>query len=163
MKNRIVGALLIGILFVGAAGALAQVEPSKAADIKRLLEVSGSQEMGTTWITAFGEQLKSAMTRSSNNPERTQQIVDAFLQKMTARFPADWTNLLVETYDRHLTQEEVKDLIRFYESPLGQRLKEEMPKIMDESNEAGLKRGGELIQEILRGMAEQFPELKPNQ
>ena len=90
MRNRIVGTFLGVSLFVWAAGALAQVEPSKAADIKRLLEVSGSQEMGTTWITAFGDQLKSAMARSSSNPERTQQIVDAFIQKMTERFPADW-------------------------------------------------------------------------
>ena len=163
MRNRIVGAFLLVSLGAWTAGALAQVEPRKAADIQRLIAVSGSKEVGTNWVTAFGSQLKSAMERSSSNPERTQQIVDAFIQKMTERFAADWTNLLVEIYDRHLTQDEVKGLIRFYESPLGRRLKEEMPKIFDESNAAGLKRGGELIQEILRGMTEQFPELKPTQ
>lgn len=162
MWNRIVGVFLVAGLFVWTAGAFAPVEPSKAADIQRLIQVSGSKEMGTAWVTAFGDQLKSAMARSSSSPERTQQIVDAFLQKMTERFAVEWVTLLVEIYDRHLTQDEVKELIGFYESPLGQRLKEAMPKILDESSEAGLKRGGELIQEILRGMAEQFPELKPN-
>ena len=162
MRNRMVRVFLMVSLFAWAASALAQVESSKADDIKHLIEVSGSDQMAAEWVSEFGNQLKNALSQSSSSPERSQQIVGAFIQKLSDRFSAEWKDLLVGIYDRHLSQEEVKELIKFYESPLGRRLKDAMPKITEESTQAGLKRGGELIQEILRGMADQFPELKPN-
>ena len=163
MKTRLAGAILfVSLCPLAARSAPPQVEPSKAADIQHLIELSGGGEMGASWVTEFTNKLKTVMAQTSSTEARSQKIVDTFVQKLGQQFPSAWMKLLIPIYDRHLTHQEVKELIRFYESPLGRRVKEVMPKIMEEGNAAGLKQGMELIQEILRNMVDDFPELKPN-
>ncbi len=67
---------------------------------------------------------------------------------------------VIPIYDRHLSHEEIRGLIQFYETPLGRRLVKVLPQIMQESMAAGEEWGTERILEVLREMAEEFPELR---
>jgi hypothetical protein len=84
-----------------------------------------------------------------------------FSNKLHERYKAeDLIDRLIPVYDRNLTHEEIVGLIQFYESPLGRRVIEVMPQIMQESFAVGSEWGRQLVAEVFAEMEEQFPELK---
>jgi hypothetical protein len=51
----------------------------------------------------------------------------------------DMINAIIPVYQRHLSKTDVDDMIRFYSSPVGQKLLREQPQIMQESMRAGVE------------------------
>jgi hypothetical protein len=73
----------------------------------------------------------------------------------------DLINAIIPIYQRHLTKTDIEEMIRFYSSPVGQKLLREQPQIIQESMNAGAgvqqKRMDEInarIQERLQEMTE---------
>ena len=52
-------------------------------------------------------------------------------------------------YDKHFTDDEIKGLLQFYGSPLGQKVAGEMPKINRETQAAVRSAGGKAAREAL--------------
>ncbi len=126
--------------------AAAQIEPEKAAAIRQLLQVTGASELMVTSIEA------SMPLQRAANPE----IPDVFWEEFAARLREDvdgFIELLVPLYDRHLTLDEIRQLIAFYESPLGKRLVEVQPLLAEESMRAGQEWGGRLSMEVAADLA----------
>ena len=46
-------------------------------------------------------------------------------------------NAVISIYQRHLSKSDVDEMIRFYSSPIGQKLLRELPQILQESMQAG--------------------------
>jgi hypothetical protein len=61
--------------------------------------------------------------------------------------------MVVPIYDKHLSAEDVKGLIAFYESPLGQRTIEALPAIAREAYDAGAQRGREAGLRVMTRLA----------
>lgn len=141
------GALGGGNQALAQQGAAAvQVEPDKAAAIRELLRVTGASELMVTSIEA------SMPLQRAANPE----IPDVFWEEFAARLRGDvdrFIELLVPLYDRHLTLDEIRQLIAFYESPLGRRLVEVQPLLAQESMVAGQEWGGRLSMEVAADLA----------
>jgi uncharacterized protein len=70
-------------------------------------------------------------------------------------------DLIVPVYDRNLTQGDVTELIRFYESPTGKKFVSVLPKITQESMVVGEKWGRELAMKVMAKLqAQQQPSSK---
>jgi hypothetical protein len=126
--------------------AAAQIEPEKAAAIRRLLRVTGASELMVTSIETSMPAQKAA------NP----QIPEVFWEEFAARLRADvdgFIELLVPLYDKYLTLDEIRQLIDFYESPLGRRLVEVQPTLAAESMLAGQQWGARLGMEVAADLA----------
>ena len=54
----------------------------------------------------------------------------------------------VSLYAKHFTEEELKQLVEFYSSPVGKRMVELTPKITEESVAFGLKQGERAVQRV---------------
>jgi hypothetical protein len=65
------------------------------------------------------------------------------------------TELVVPIYDRHLSHDDIKQVIAFYESPAGRKLISVQPQIVAESMKAGQDWGRAAAERILRRMKEQ--------
>ena len=65
----------------------------------------------------------------------------------------------MRVYDKYLTHDEIKGLIRFYETPLGQKTLSVLPQIVSEMQESGNKWGGELGKESMREVLAEHPDL----
>ena len=146
-----------------AASLLAQssVDPAKEADIRRLMEMLGSQKMGEQMGESILQQVRPALENMLPPGERRQEILLRLEEKLRTQFQSpQLTDLVIPIYDRHLKQEEIAELIEFYQSPLGRRILEVMPGIMDEAQEAGGRWGDEIFQKVIAEMEEEFPELK---
>lgn len=59
-----------------------------------------------------------------------------FAKEVEATFPELLKNI-EKTYKEIYTEQEVKDILKFYESPAGQKMLEKMPEITEKSMKAG--------------------------
>lgn len=117
---------------------------AKTADIKRLLELTGGSKMGDHMLDELFRVQRRAMPEVPD---------DVWSEARRAFETRDLLELIAEVWDRHFSHDEIRELIAFYESPLGTRLREMQPEILDESLLAGeewARRGLERLQENLR-------------
>jgi hypothetical protein len=146
MMRAMLAALCGLVVIVSPAAAQEQppshpVDAPTAAAARRLLAVTGTTKLMLTSMESMLAAQKQA------NP----QIPAAFWDAFMAHARRDTTRLmdmLVPIYASHLTQSEIEELIRFYASPIGQRLSAVQPAIMRESAQAG-QNWGELITRIV--------------
>jgi hypothetical protein len=119
-----------------AAPAAAPVlDPQKRADLVRLMQITGA--------TRLGLQLFEQVLTSFKNVVPSAK--DSFWTEFRKEVSVDeLTDRLLPIYDRHLSPAEVKELIRFYESPIGKKVLAAMPAITAESMQVGQTWGMEL-------------------
>jgi hypothetical protein len=67
---------------------------------------------------------------------------------------------MVPIYASAFSTEDIQGLIQFYESPLGQRVVKNLPAVDQQSQAAGVRIEQTAALTILRGMSEEYPELK---
>lgn len=120
-------------------------DSAKHADIVRLMQVSGSGELG---VQVMDNMLPSFMEVFPQVPD---QVWQELRQEISVGTLVD---LIVPVYEQHFTHDEIKELIAFYESPIGRKLVQRLPLILQESMEIGGRWGEELAERILDKLAE---------
>jgi hypothetical protein len=79
---------------------------------------------------------------------------DEIWRELERRFDVDeLTEKLIPIYDKYYSAEDLKGIVQFYQSPLGQRVLSTMPKVLSESMTIGQewgRRKGEEIEKELR-------------
>jgi hypothetical protein len=117
-----------------SAQSSAAIDPVKEKEIRSLLELIGARDAMQDAASSATEQYRQKMLETSANSDRAQVLTSAYLAEFQKKFDADSvTNQLVGIYDKHFTEDEIKDLLEFYGSPLGQKVAAEMPKITREA------------------------------
>lgn len=110
----------------------------KNKDIRKLLSITNSDKLGVQIMDATIEQLGPLGVPAD--------FWDEFKKEAD---PQGLIDLIVTIYDKHLSHEDIKGLIAFYEGPLGQKFTKIMPQIADESMSVGQKWGMELGMKIM--------------
>src|SRR6266403_5723749 len=112
----------------------AAIDPAKEKDIRSLMELTGARETIKESASAAADQYREKVVETATNSDRAQVFTDAYLADFQKKFDTDAvTGQLVGIYGKHFTDDEIKGLVEFYNSPLGQKLAAEMPKISRES------------------------------
>jgi hypothetical protein len=112
---------------------------TKAADIKRLLDLTGGARVGEHLLDRLFEAQRRAMP----------DVPESVWQEARRAFEtAELVELIAAIWDRHFSQEEIRGLIAFYESPLGTRLREMQPVILQESLYAGEEWGRRALEKL---------------
>lgn len=140
----VVVASMAGAVMLCARPAPAE-ESAKLKDIRKLMEVSGSGQIG---MQVARQMIDSFRTSMPNVPAA---FWDDFLKQARGE---DLIDLVVPVYDRHLSHEDVKQLLVFYESPTGRKFVSVMPAITRDSMAAGQKWGEQLGQSVMRRLQE---------
>ncbi|MFW5708275.1 MAG: DUF2059 domain-containing protein [Bacteroidota bacterium] len=114
--------------------------------LKRFFEVSGSQE---TYQTAIEQMFMMYRQQYSEVDEQAWNALEKEFAKTSLN---DLTEMLVPVYSKYMTIEDLQELIRFYETPVGRKFAQNTPLIMQESMQIGqqwgMKIGRELEQRI---------------
>lgn len=136
--------LLLLLSVACCCGASAQqagaISEEKRRDIKRLLELTKASQLGQQIIGQTLEQLRqSILTLPDVQRERVLKILGEEMSKGFGE--SQILEGMIPIYDKHLTGEEVKELIAFYESPLGRKLVDALPAITREGYEFGAQVG----------------------
>jgi hypothetical protein len=87
--------------------------------------------------------------------------VDLFFEKFHAKLDLQkLLDLAVPMYDKYFSDEEVKGLVLFYQTPLGQKALKAMPQLSGELMEAGSKMGEELGRQSMVEVLTEHPDLE---
>ncbi len=143
----------IGVLFVlASATTMAHAdETAKQKDIRKLLKMTGSGELGAQVMAQMLGNMKQSMP---NVPEK---FWSDFMKDVRTE---ELVDLIVPIYDRNLTHDDIKELIRFYDSATGKKFVAVLPKITQESMGVGEKWGRDLAERIIKKLQAQQQQQK---
>lgn len=118
----------------------------KKADIKTLLEITGSGKIGKQVI----KQMIAGFQQNYSSIEK--KFFEDFEKEINED---ELVNLVIPVYDKYYTHDDIKQLIAFYHSPLGKKQISIMPSITSDSYAAGQQWGRSIAEKILTRMKEQ--------
>src|SRR6516165_6588626 len=117
--------------------AASPVDPVKDADIRALLELVGARDQVQESVNVTAEQYREKLLATVPNNEKGQAFVNNVITGYEKNFDVDQvTEQLVAVYDKYYTDDEIKGLLQFYGSALGQKVAAEGPKVSREIEEA---------------------------
>jgi hypothetical protein len=135
------------------------IDPAKEADIRSLMELVGARDLVQDGENNAIEQSREKLLASIPNNEKGQAFVNAFAASYQKKFDVDQvTEQLVAIYDNHYTDDEIKGLLQFYGSPLGQKVTTEMPKIGRETQAVVRAASAKAAKESLAEVKQQNPD-----
>jgi hypothetical protein len=151
--------LVVALLAVAPwAGAMATDE-EKHQNIAKLVEMTGTLQNATALLDRMLPQMIDVIRKS--NPEIPPQVLDALEKDGKDEFHKALPELIepiIAIYDANYSAEEVRQLLDFYQSPLGRKMIERMPQITQQSMAVGSAWGqsaGERVAERIRVSAKQ--------
>jgi uncharacterized protein YukE len=115
------------------------VDPAKETDIRSLMELVGARD-AVQDVAVHG----------------TDQLHEDLLPSVPADNADEATAQLVTIYDQHFTQDEIKGLLQFYGSPLGQKFAAEMPRINAEMQAANRALSARTAKAALKDTRKQY-------
>lgn len=117
----------------------AEDEAAKLADIKKLLELTGSAKLGRQTMEFMIGSFKKSM------PDVPAEFWDEFMKEIK---DDELINLVAPIYAKHYTQQDIQKLIAFYESDIGQKSIQVTPLIVQESQLVGQQWGAQIAEKI---------------
>ncbi|HEY2623703.1 MAG TPA: DUF2059 domain-containing protein [Dyella sp.] len=108
--------------------AMASTTPASEAQVRQLMEVVGVGKM----LSQMNSQAVSTMQQSMPCVP-----ADFWQNYMDANQTQQFIGRLVPVYQHHFSADELDGMLKFYRSPLGQKVINEMPTTMSEANQAG--------------------------
>jgi hypothetical protein len=139
------------------------IDPAKDADIRGLLELVGARDQVQDSVRQTAEQYREKLLATVPNNEKGQAFVNTTISEYEKRYDVDRVNeQLVVLYDKHYTEEEIKGLLQFYGSPLGQKVAAESPKIFREIQETTRSEAATAVREALQQAKAENPGVGQN-
>jgi uncharacterized protein len=151
--------VLIAILVAAPWADALPTDQAKHRDIEKLVDMMGTVQNATTVIDRMLPQMIDVIRKS--NPEIPQTVLDALEADGKDEFHKAIPELIepiIAIYDSNYSAEEVRQLLAFYESPIGRKLIQQMPQIMQQSLALGASWGqsiGERVADRMRVSAKQ--------
>jgi uncharacterized protein len=125
-------ALVIG--WCGLTGAArAQPTASAIAVAKELVEIKGGNNMFDPVIINVIDQTRTALLRTSPQLSKDLNDVATALVNEFASKRADLIAEAAKFYANRFSEQELKDLVTFYKSPLGKKMLAQEPLVLDET------------------------------
>lgn len=147
-------ALLLAVALLTGVARADSLTPAKYADIKLLMDSTGSANIARQFASASSLQIFKTLRASRPEiPERAIGIMDRelmalFTEKMSA--PGGLMEQVIPIYDRYFSHQEIRELLAFYQTPIGRKSISVLPKVVAESMAAGQRWGQSLGPEIER-------------
>jgi hypothetical protein len=137
-----------------------KAQPPKEADIRRLLELTGVKGLGTQMMNEMMETIKPVLANSLPPGDYREKLIDLFVEKFRTKVDAQQlVELAIPIYDKHFSDDEIKGLIQFYQTPLGQKTIHELPAVLTEMQLEGKQWGEVLGRDSMREVLTEHPEL----
>jgi uncharacterized protein len=130
----------------------------KQAIIRRILEVTKAADNMLATMEA------ALPTQRASNPAIPSVFWERFMARASQQRYA-FVDSLIPIYEKHFSTADLKEMLRFYETPVGKRMVAALPEVMNESLVAwqrwGFVIGKEIGEELQReAMTTKSPEMK---
>ena len=137
-----------------------KIDSAKEADIRRLLDLIGTKALAMQSIDAMSQSIRPLLKSSLPPGDYREKLVDLFFAKFTSKLDGQHIlDLAVPIYDKNFSHEEIRNLITFYQTPLGQKVTTVLPNVAAELQEEGKKWGESLGRDSMMEVLKEHPEL----
>lgn len=129
---------IVAALFLSSFAVKAQ-DSTKIRHIRQLMEITGAAKMGEQMMTNMVASYKQ------NFPAATTEFWEAFMKE------ADMSQLMeqiIPIYAESFTDDDIQQMLAFYKTPIGRKMIEKMPIIMQQSMQLGGQWGKQLSEKV---------------
>jgi len=138
-----------------------KVDPAKEAAIRQLIDLTGGATLVNQMMDGMQKNMKPMMEKLLPPGEYRDKLIDLFFEKFRSKAdPRVLVDLSVRMYDKYLSEEEIKGLIQFYSTPLGQKTLSVLPKLTVEMQGESMKWGEGLGRQSMIEVLSEHPELR---
>jgi uncharacterized protein len=138
-----------------------KVDPSKEADIRKLLELTGTTTSMELTMQNMEKNIKPMLANSLPPGDYRDKLVTLFFERFHSKMDMQkLLDLAVPIYDKYYSAEDIQGLIQFYQTPLGQKTVKALPSLMGELTEAGQKMGQDAGRVSMLEVLAEHPELE---
>jgi hypothetical protein len=139
------------------------IDPVKEADIRALLELVGARDQIQDSVKLTAEQYREKLLLTVQNNDQGQVFVNTVISQYEKNFNVDQvTDRLLVLYDKHYADDEIKGLLQFYGTPLGQKAAAEGPKIAREIQETTRATASQAAKDALAEVKQENPGVGQN-
>lgn len=136
---------------------------SHAADAERFLKLAHADKL-TVPVYSQVQQMFAQRFAESQAPQSKQALLESYQAKANTALDkaVGWDKLkpdMVKLYTSHFNEQELKDLIAFYESPLGKKVLQKMPTLTARSAELTQSKLESAVPEVNKLLADMSSEL----
>lgn len=114
---------------------------AKRADIRKLIELTGAANISADALLKMIEPLKASY------PQVPEEFWNTFVHEVHSD---ELIDLVIPIYDKYYTRDEIQELTRFYQSPVGQKTIKVLPKLSAEAIDAGQEWGRMVADRAMR-------------
>lgn len=127
-------------------------EARHKAYAEEILTMTNAQAVLDTMATSLRRTFDHGVQRL-NVPAEKQKIVEEYTERLDHLLARNlqWQDIkteLVSSYTQAFTEQELADMAKFYKSPLGQKMIETMPKLMQQAALIGQQQVRQVLPEI---------------
>lgn len=163
--NR-VRALCTAAMLVCAGPVMADTA-SHNASAEAFLMMAHADKLGTP-VYMQVQQMFAQRFAQSNAPDSKKATLESYQAKANAALDKaiGWDKLkpeMVKLYTSSFTEQELKDLVKFYQSPLGQKIVQKMPQVTEQSAEltqTHLQEAAPVVNKLLADMTAEVAPAK---
>jgi uncharacterized protein len=160
MRTRFTMAGFIALCLIGSGPAAAQTATAPTQDAlaaaRELAVVVRATDQIKLILPSIVQALKPAIVQGRPQVEKDfDAFVPLLLDNMNAR-TSELAELIALVYTRNFTAEEMREMMAFYRTPLGQKALEKMPIVAQESMAAGQAWGRQIGAEVQNRMIEEL-------
>lgn len=162
MKSLILALFVLLLAFAAPSYAQEDLTPAKKADIHRLLEVTGATNISQMFSQAVVRQMTEAIKKT--RPDIPAKMFDVLAEEVNKTIAESmvakggFVDQVVPVYHKYFSHEEIKAMVAFYQTPVGKKAIEVMPRMVQESMAIGQEWGkslGPVIQQRIKARFEQ--------
>jgi hypothetical protein len=156
-------AALLALFLIGLASpagaqapAPAAAQPSPAAILlaKQIVEIKGIQGIFAPLVLGVVEKTKQMFMQTNFMWQKDLNDVAAIEAKKYAPRVNELVDATARVYAQHFTEQELRDLLAFYQSPVGKKAITEEPKVLNQAMNFAGTWGDNLSQEVMASMRE---------
>jgi uncharacterized protein len=137
--------LALSLLLLAPAASAEEMSAEKRADIEKLIQITGAANVGKQMAgMAAGQMVQLIKQARPDIPAKTLDVVPREVEAVFAANEPSFWEQVIPLYDKYFTGAELKEMLRFYNSPLGKKTVKVMPSLMAEGMKVGQKWGESL-------------------
>jgi hypothetical protein len=128
----------LAFAFAIISTSFAQADAAYTRSLKKMFEASGTEQTFETAITQMMGMFKQQM------PDVDASLWGDMEKEFLKTSINDLVEMLAPVYIKYMTQEDLDEMIRFYQSPVGKKFAKNTPLIMQESMQVGEQWGQQI-------------------
>jgi len=142
-------ALVAGAILMPATAFAQQPSAASVAAANEIIEAKGSMTIFEPLVPGVIEQAKNVLAQTNPNLVKDLNEVAANLRKQLALRLANLKIEAAKVYAARFTEQELKEISAFYKTPLGKKMIEEEPKIVDDTLRMAQDWANQLSEEVI--------------